>query len=84
MVVTGDSTSVEWSRALSPREREVALLVARDLTNKEIAHELGVSQVTIKLHVHSIFLKLRARHFLEAKVRRHMLIHVISGNRVVG
>ena len=58
MVVTGNSTSVEWSRALSPREREVALLVARGLANKEIALELGLSVGTVKLHVHHIFLKL--------------------------
>ena len=46
---------------LSPREREVPLLVARGLANKEIARELGLSQGTVKLHVHSIFLKLGVR-----------------------
>jgi FixJ family two-component response regulator len=33
----------EWLH-LSPREREVALLVARGLANKEIARELGLSK----------------------------------------
>jgi DNA-binding NarL/FixJ family response regulator len=47
----------EWLH-LSPREREVALLVARGLANKEIARELGLSNGTVKLHVHKIFLKL--------------------------
>ena len=50
-----------WSELLSPREREVALLVSRGLANKEIARELGLSLGTVKLHVHSIFLKLRTR-----------------------
>jgi DNA-binding NarL/FixJ family response regulator len=67
VVVTGNSTSVEWSRALSPREREVALLVARGLANKGIALELGLSVGTVKLHVHHIFLKL-------GKHKRYMLI----------
>jgi len=48
----------EWSRVLSPREREVAVLIARGLSNKEVARELGVSDGTVKIHVHSIFQKL--------------------------
>jgi DNA-binding NarL/FixJ family response regulator len=47
-----------WSDPLSPREREVALLVSRGLSNKEIARELRLSAGTVKLHVHSIFMKL--------------------------
>jgi DNA-binding NarL/FixJ family response regulator len=68
MVVASDDMSDEWSTALSPREREVALLVARGLANKEIARELGLSHGTVKLHVHHIFLKLGAR-------KRQMLIY---------
>jgi two-component system, NarL family, nitrate/nitrite response regulator NarL len=43
---------------LSPREGEVALLVARGLSNKAVAHELGISDGTVKTHMHSIFQKL--------------------------
>ena len=43
---------------LSPREGEVALLVARGLSNKAVAHELGISDGTVKIHMHSIFQKL--------------------------
>jgi len=50
-----------WSELLSPREREVALLVARGLANKEIARDLGLSAGTVKLHVHNIFVKLHMR-----------------------
>jgi DNA-binding NarL/FixJ family response regulator len=85
MVVSSGGMSSEWSNMLSPREREVALLVARGLANKEIARELGLSHGTVKLHVHSIFLKLRARNFLKPGVRdRYMLIHLMSGTRVAG
>ncbi len=44
--------------ALSDREREVALLVARGLSNRAIADALCVSVKTIEKHVSSIFLKL--------------------------
>lgn len=36
--------------ALSPREREVALLVARGLPNKQIAAALGISEKTVHIH----------------------------------
>lgn len=51
----------EWLKVLSPREREVAILIARGLSNKEVARELGVSDGTVKIHVHSIFQKLGAK-----------------------
>lgn len=51
----------EWSKVLSPREQEIALLVARGLSNKEVARALGVSDGTVKIHLHSIFQKLGAK-----------------------
>jgi two-component system nitrate/nitrite response regulator NarL len=53
--------SGEQPKVLSPREREIALLVARGLSNKEVARELGLSHGTIKSHVHNILQKLGAR-----------------------
>jgi two-component system, NarL family, nitrate/nitrite response regulator NarL len=47
-----------WWKNLSPREGEVALLVARGMSNKEVANELGISGGTVKIHMHSIFQKL--------------------------
>ena len=41
--------------ALSEREREVLLLVARGLPNKLIARELEISEKTVKAHLTSIF-----------------------------
>ena len=50
----------EWSKVLSHRELEVATLVARGSSNKEVARELGVCEGTVKLHVRSIFRKVGA------------------------
>jgi non-specific serine/threonine protein kinase len=46
---------------LSDREREVASLVARGLTNREIAAQLILSQRTIDTHVEHIRSKLGLR-----------------------
>lgn len=82
MRVSSDSMLCAWSSILSPREREVALLVARGLANKEIARELGLSEGTVKQHVHSIFLKLRAQKLQISAVRgRSTLIHLMSDSQ---
>jgi predicted ATPase/DNA-binding CsgD family transcriptional regulator len=43
---------------LTPRESEVARLVARGMTNRELAHALVVSQRTVESHVQRILVKL--------------------------
>jgi len=55
--------------ALTAREREVALLVARGLTNKEIAAKLVISPATAKLHVQHILDKLGVSSRTEAALR---------------
>jgi FixJ family two-component response regulator len=45
---------------LSSREREVLILVAGGLLNKQAAAELGVSEITIKVHRRHIMKKMRA------------------------
>ena len=47
--------------ALSGRERAVATLVQRGLRNKEIAEELGLTEGTVKVHLHKVFEKLGIR-----------------------
>jgi non-specific serine/threonine protein kinase len=46
--------------ALTPREREVARLVRRGRTNRQIGRELGISEKTTEVHVHHIIGKLGA------------------------
>jgi DNA-binding NarL/FixJ family response regulator len=51
----------EPTEALTPREREIALLVARGLTNRRIAEELVLSEHTVATHVRKILKKLGLR-----------------------
>jgi FixJ family two-component response regulator len=47
--------------ALTPREREVLALVASGLMNKQIAAELGLAEITVKIHRGHIMRKMGAR-----------------------
>jgi len=44
---------------LTPREREVLALIGQGMSNKRIAHELGLSEKTVKTHVAHVLAKLR-------------------------
>lgn len=46
---------------LTPREQEVMTLVTAGLMNKQIAAELGVSEITVKVHRGHVTRKMRAR-----------------------
>ncbi|MEU5879650.1 LuxR C-terminal-related transcriptional regulator [Spirillospora sp. NPDC047279] len=43
---------------LTVREREVVEALARGMSNRELARHLGISELTVKNHLHSIFMKL--------------------------
>ncbi|MBL0089866.1 MAG: response regulator transcription factor [Ideonella sp.] len=46
---------------LTSREREVIALIARGMRNKQTAAELGITEVTVKVHRHNIMEKMCAR-----------------------
>jgi DNA-binding NarL/FixJ family response regulator len=60
-------------RDLTAREREIAGLLARGLSNKEIATKLCIEVATVKNHVHNILEKLEVRHRADVAVVRHGL-----------
>ena len=55
--------------ALAPRERELVRCVQKGLRNREIAAQLGVTEGTVKVYLHSVFEKLGVSSRTELAVR---------------
>jgi RNA polymerase sigma factor (sigma-70 family) len=65
--------------SLSDRERQVMSLVCAGLMNKQVAAEIGLSEVTVKVHRHSLMKKLQARSFADL-VRMADALRIPRGN----
>ena len=51
--------------SLTPREREIMALAASGLMNKQIAGDLGTSEITVKIHRGNAMRKMQARTFAD-------------------
>jgi predicted ATPase/DNA-binding NarL/FixJ family response regulator len=61
---------------LTPRERQVATLVASGRTNRQIGRALGISEKTAEVHLHHVMSKLDARS--RAEVAAWAVTHHLS------
>ena len=59
----------EETNQLSPRELEILALVAKGLSNKEVASNLGISISTVRVHLNHIYEKLHVRCRTEAAAK---------------
>jgi len=84
-VQTPESGVDRLALTLTAREREIAPLIERGLSNKEIASQLHIEVATVKNHVHNLLEKLQvgSRGEAAAQLRSSQISHSrISGLRV--
>lgn len=70
------------SITLSPRQYDIAELVAEDLSNKEIADRLGIAPMTVKNIMTEILRRTGARTRVgvaRAIMREHVIVRDMSG-----
>ena len=60
---------LEQGVPLSPRERELVGLVRKGMRNREIAEQLGITEGTVKVYLHSVFEKTGVANRTELAIR---------------
>lgn len=73
----GGEAKQGYVHALTPREMAVLQAVRHGLPNKLIAQELGISESTIKVHVHRLMKKLKVQNRTQAALRAGVLPPVV-------
>jgi DNA-binding NarL/FixJ family response regulator len=63
--------AADGATRMSKREREISVLIAEGLSNKEIARRLNIATYTVKSHVHNILEKLALHNRLQIAAHVH-------------
>jgi len=66
---TSDALAIVGAEVLTPRELEVAAMLVKGASNKEIARALDLQEVTVKLHVRNLCRKLETKNRTQIAVR---------------
>jgi DNA-binding NarL/FixJ family response regulator len=74
--IFGSGGRFQGKDLLSPREAQILRLIARGLTNRTIAREIGIAPRTADQHVHNIFVKVGVRSRAEAV--RYAVAHELA------
>ncbi len=71
--VTDKSDIGERVRSLTPQQHKILLMFAEGLLNKQIAHQLSLSEATVKAHATAIFRKLNVFNRTQAVIAINQL-----------
>ena len=67
------------ARALTPRQKQILRLVAEGMTNREIAHHLGISVRTVEVHRFNLMRRLKVRNVAQL-LRQALILHLLPKN----
>ena len=54
----GPNPPADKLQPLTPRERQITQLVCTGLSNKQIARRLDLTEGTVKIHLHNVYVKM--------------------------
>ena len=69
------------ARTLTPRQKQILRSVAEGLTNREIAHQLGISVRTVEVHRFNLMRRLKVRNVAQL-IRQALILRLLPKNFV--